>query len=163
MSKPDRSRVIRFAEAQVRIPGPAGERAVVVLQRGPLDVALSLPLRPTPQTPHAQDEIYFPTTPIPSMAYATVSLTRWGVVSSEPSTLFNPQTVFLLLAISFRFTLFRILWPSPKTISRIFNHFGTLAAKHRVGYTVVRLAYRRRPPVQESPSQQELICLEAVL
>jgi mannose-6-phosphate isomerase-like protein (cupin superfamily) len=59
MSKPDRSRVIRFAEAQAGIPGPAGERAVIALQSGTLDVALSLPLRTSPQTPHAQDEIYF--------------------------------------------------------------------------------------------------------
>jgi mannose-6-phosphate isomerase-like protein (cupin superfamily) len=59
MSTPDRSRVIRLAEARALIPGPAGERAVMVLRRGPLDVALSLPLRPSQQTPHAQDEIYF--------------------------------------------------------------------------------------------------------
>jgi mannose-6-phosphate isomerase-like protein (cupin superfamily) len=59
MSTPDRSRVIRLTEARARIPGPAGERAVMVLRRGPLDVALSLPLRPSQQTPHAQDEIYF--------------------------------------------------------------------------------------------------------
>lgn len=58
MSEADRSRIIRLAEAQARIPGPAGERAVMVLQRGTLDVALGLPLRPNPQTPHAQDEIY---------------------------------------------------------------------------------------------------------
>lgn len=59
MSKPDPSRVIRLAEAQGSIPGPAGEHAVVVFRRGPLDVALSLPLGPSRQTPHAQDEIYF--------------------------------------------------------------------------------------------------------
>jgi len=59
MSKPARSRVIRLVEAQSGIPGPAGERAVTVLQRGTLDVALGLPLRPSQQTPHAQDEIYF--------------------------------------------------------------------------------------------------------
>ncbi|HEY1895599.1 MAG TPA: cupin domain-containing protein [Terracidiphilus sp.] len=58
MSKADRSRVIHLAEARAGIPGPAGEHAVKVLQRGTLDVALSLPLRPTEQTPHAQDEIY---------------------------------------------------------------------------------------------------------
>jgi len=54
-----RNRVIRLVEAQARIPGPAGEHAVVVFQRGPLDIALSLPRRPSRQTPHAQDEIYF--------------------------------------------------------------------------------------------------------
>lgn len=59
MSKPDRSRVTRLAQAQGTIPGPAGERAVVVFRRGPLDVALSCPLRPSQQTPHMQDEIYF--------------------------------------------------------------------------------------------------------
>jgi mannose-6-phosphate isomerase-like protein (cupin superfamily) len=50
--------VIRLAEAQSRIPGPAGEHAVSVLQRGTLDVALSLPVPPNTQTPHTQDEIY---------------------------------------------------------------------------------------------------------
>jgi mannose-6-phosphate isomerase-like protein (cupin superfamily) len=59
MSKPDRSRVISLAEAQAGIPGPAGEHAVVVFRRGSLDIALSLPLRPSQQTPHAQDEVYF--------------------------------------------------------------------------------------------------------
>ena len=59
MSKPDRSRVMRLAEGQACIPGPAGERAVMVMRRGPLDVALSLPQRPSQQTPHAQDELYF--------------------------------------------------------------------------------------------------------
>ena len=59
MSKPGRSRVIRLAEAQAGIPGPAGERAVMVLQGDTLDVALGLPLRPRQQTPHVQDENYF--------------------------------------------------------------------------------------------------------
>ena len=58
MNTTDRSCVIRLAEAQVGIPGPAGERAVMVLQRGTLDVALSLPVPPNQQTPHVQDEIY---------------------------------------------------------------------------------------------------------
>ena len=58
MNMPDRSGVIRFTEAQASISGRAGERAIVVLRRGTLDVALSLPVRPNRQTPHAQDEIY---------------------------------------------------------------------------------------------------------
>jgi mannose-6-phosphate isomerase-like protein (cupin superfamily) len=58
MSKPDRSCVIRLARAQARIPGPAGEHSVSVLQRGTLDVKLSLPTPPNHQTPHAQDEVY---------------------------------------------------------------------------------------------------------
>jgi len=58
MRTTDRSRVIRLAEAQRCIPGPAGERFVSVLQRGPLDVKLVEPARPNEQTPHEQDEIY---------------------------------------------------------------------------------------------------------
>ena len=58
MSKRDRSRVIRFAETQAGIPGPAGEHSVSFLQRGTLNVKLSLPVPPNQQTPHAQDEVY---------------------------------------------------------------------------------------------------------
>ena len=58
MNTTERSGVISFAEAQARIPGPTGERSVLVLQRGTLDVKLSLPVPPNQQTPHAQDEIY---------------------------------------------------------------------------------------------------------
>jgi mannose-6-phosphate isomerase-like protein (cupin superfamily) len=57
----DRSRVVRLAEAQAGIPGPAGEHAVSLLQRGTLKAMLSLgrfaPL-PRPTTPHTQDEVY---------------------------------------------------------------------------------------------------------
>lgn len=56
MSKIDRSRVIRFVEAQARIP--AGERSAPVWQRGTLDVAFALPVPPKQQAPHTQDEIY---------------------------------------------------------------------------------------------------------
>lgn len=52
------SQVIRLADARAGIPGPAGENAVLVLQRGTLDVKLSRPLRPNVQTPHEQDELY---------------------------------------------------------------------------------------------------------
>ena len=58
MSEPDRSRVLRLADAVARIPGPAGEHAVRVLQRGTLDIKLSCPVRPNQQTPHTQDEVY---------------------------------------------------------------------------------------------------------
>jgi mannose-6-phosphate isomerase-like protein (cupin superfamily) len=58
MSKLDRSRVIRLVEAQAGIPGPGGEHSVSFLQRGTLNVKLSLPVPPNQQTPHAQDEIY---------------------------------------------------------------------------------------------------------
>jgi mannose-6-phosphate isomerase-like protein (cupin superfamily) len=54
----DLSGVIKLAETEARIPGPAGERAVLVLKRGTLDVKLSVPVPPNRQTPHEQDEIY---------------------------------------------------------------------------------------------------------
>jgi mannose-6-phosphate isomerase-like protein (cupin superfamily) len=50
--------VIRFVDAERDIPTPTGERSVLVLKRGSLDVKLSVPLPPNQQTPHAQDEIY---------------------------------------------------------------------------------------------------------
>ena len=59
MSEPPNSQVIRLAAAQAGIPGPAGEHAVGVFRRGPLDIALSLPRQTRQQTPHAQDELYF--------------------------------------------------------------------------------------------------------
>jgi mannose-6-phosphate isomerase-like protein (cupin superfamily) len=54
----DRSGLIRLAEARARIPGPAGEHAVSLLERGTLKVKLSCPVRPNQQSPHAQDEVY---------------------------------------------------------------------------------------------------------
>jgi mannose-6-phosphate isomerase-like protein (cupin superfamily) len=58
MANPQRSRVIRLAQAQQGVPGPDGKRALGFL-RGTLDVKLSMPpARPNQQTPHAQDEIY---------------------------------------------------------------------------------------------------------
>ena len=59
MTATDRSRVIRLAEARSRIPDSGSERSFVAMQRGTLDVKLSLPRRPNQQTPHAQDELYF--------------------------------------------------------------------------------------------------------
>lgn len=58
MSNRDRSRVIRLSDARARIPGPAGEHSVSVLQRGSLNLKLSLPVYPNQQAPHEQDEIY---------------------------------------------------------------------------------------------------------
>lgn len=58
MGAPDRSRVIRLADARMRIPGPAGEHSVSLLRRGTLNVKLSLPIHPNVQTPHEQDEVY---------------------------------------------------------------------------------------------------------
>jgi mannose-6-phosphate isomerase-like protein (cupin superfamily) len=58
MDTTDRGGVIRLVEAEARIPGPAGERAVLVLQRGTLDIKLSIPVPRNDQTPHEQDELY---------------------------------------------------------------------------------------------------------
>ncbi len=58
MSKPARSGVIHLREARARIPGPAGEHSASLLERGTLNLKLSLPVRPNQQTPHAQDEVY---------------------------------------------------------------------------------------------------------
>lgn len=53
-----RSGVIRVNETEPLIPTPEGERSVLVMKRGTLDVRLSLPIPPNVQTPHAQDELY---------------------------------------------------------------------------------------------------------
>jgi mannose-6-phosphate isomerase-like protein (cupin superfamily) len=58
MDTTDRSRVIRLVDAEAPIPGPADERAVLVLQRDTLDITLSIPIPPNQQTPHEQDELY---------------------------------------------------------------------------------------------------------
>jgi mannose-6-phosphate isomerase-like protein (cupin superfamily) len=58
MSRSDRSCVIHLAEARTHIPGPAGEHALSLLQRGTLNVKLSVPVVPVRQTPHEQDEVY---------------------------------------------------------------------------------------------------------
>src|SRR5215472_7076043 len=57
MSTSDRSGVFNVAETQAKIP--SAEHAVTAFRRGPLDVALSIPVHLRRQTPHAQDEIYF--------------------------------------------------------------------------------------------------------
>lgn len=59
MTKPERSGVFHFSHTLAGIPGPSGERAATVLNRGSLLVKLSArPLRPNQQTPHEQDELY---------------------------------------------------------------------------------------------------------
>jgi mannose-6-phosphate isomerase-like protein (cupin superfamily) len=60
METHNRSDVIRFSDSRMRIPGPAGEHAVQMFQRGTLDVRLAAAPRvpPTESTPHAQDEVY---------------------------------------------------------------------------------------------------------
>lgn len=58
MSNRVRSCLIRLADARALIPGPAGEHSASVLQRGSLNLKLSLPVNPNEQSPHSQDEIY---------------------------------------------------------------------------------------------------------
>ena len=58
MDPNERSGVVRFAEAEGGIPGPDGERAILALKRGTLDLKLSIPIPPNRQTPHEQDELY---------------------------------------------------------------------------------------------------------
>jgi len=58
MAAYDRSGVVRLADARARIPGPAGEHAASLLERGTLQVKLSQPVRPNVQSPHEQDEVY---------------------------------------------------------------------------------------------------------
>jgi len=58
MRESDRSGVIPLQWAHSRIPGPAGEHSVSLLQRGTLNVKLSHPVSPNVHIPHAQDEIY---------------------------------------------------------------------------------------------------------
>jgi mannose-6-phosphate isomerase-like protein (cupin superfamily) len=58
MTNRNRSDVFHLADARAGIPGPAGEHSVSVLQRGTLNLKLSLPVRPNQQTPHEQDELY---------------------------------------------------------------------------------------------------------
>lgn len=57
MKASDRSGVISFADAKARLSA-SGERNILVLKRGTLDVKLVVPVPPSPQTPHDQDEIY---------------------------------------------------------------------------------------------------------
>lgn len=53
-----RSGVIRLAEYAAKVPTPEGERSVLALKRGRLDIRLSVPVPPNRQTPHEQDELY---------------------------------------------------------------------------------------------------------
>jgi mannose-6-phosphate isomerase-like protein (cupin superfamily) len=58
MTGSQRSALLPLADALSRIPGPAGEHSVSLLQRGTLDIKMSRPVRPNVQAPHEQDEIY---------------------------------------------------------------------------------------------------------
>lgn len=59
MTPTDHSGVLRLTEHEGSIPDPEGNRSVLVLKRGTLDLKLVLPIAPNVQTPHEQDELYF--------------------------------------------------------------------------------------------------------
>jgi len=46
------------AELQRQLPGPAGQRFAVALERGSLSVELYAPRGVDPQQPHTRDEVY---------------------------------------------------------------------------------------------------------
>jgi mannose-6-phosphate isomerase-like protein (cupin superfamily) len=58
MSGSERSCLLALDAALARIPGPAGEHSVSLLERGTLKIKMSRPVRPNVQAPHEQDEIY---------------------------------------------------------------------------------------------------------
>lgn len=49
----------RAADLMRRLPGPAGERFVQAFAHGTMTVELYAPVGTDPQSPHAQDELYF--------------------------------------------------------------------------------------------------------
>ena len=46
------------AELQRQLPGPAGQRFAVALERGSLSIELYAPRASDPQQPHTRDEVY---------------------------------------------------------------------------------------------------------
>lgn len=55
------SAMARLADVERKVPGPSGEHAVTVLERGTLEAMLSVgrfATLPRPMTPHDQDEVY---------------------------------------------------------------------------------------------------------
>jgi len=53
-----RSAHVGLSHARSLIPTPDGGHAATLLQRGSLNLKLSLPVPPNRQSPHAQDELY---------------------------------------------------------------------------------------------------------
>ena len=58
MAESVRSTIIRLADGKSQIPSPESAHAVSLLQRGTLNLKLSLPVPPNVQRPHDQDELY---------------------------------------------------------------------------------------------------------
>src|SRR5437868_14329231 len=58
MIRPQRSGAVPLSSALAEIGALAEGHAVTTIQRGTLQVKLSVPVRPNQQSPHTQDEIY---------------------------------------------------------------------------------------------------------
>ncbi len=58
MSNQSSSEQLSLAQALERLPGPQGERFVVLFEHGSLVVELYAPRGSDPQKPHSRDEIY---------------------------------------------------------------------------------------------------------
>lgn len=85
MSNPGRSHVIRLAEVQGGIPGRAGEHSVSLLQRGTLDVELSLAPAcfTTASETHSRQATFYSWLPEPSIVSRTLPATsQCGLFSS---------------------------------------------------------------------------------
>lgn len=52
------SAILTAADAVRRLPGPAGERFVMLFRHGSLEVEFYAPRGHDPQTPHRRDELY---------------------------------------------------------------------------------------------------------
>lgn len=55
---PDLCQKINLAEAMRRLPGPQGEKSVLLFEHGSMVIKLYAPRGTDMQTPHSQDEIY---------------------------------------------------------------------------------------------------------
>jgi mannose-6-phosphate isomerase-like protein (cupin superfamily) len=54
----DKSFQINLADARQRLPGPQGEKSVLLFEHGSMVIKLYTPHGTDEQTPHSQDEIY---------------------------------------------------------------------------------------------------------
>lgn len=95
MEAGERSGVITLAEFEAQVPGPDGERSVLALKRGTLDIRLSVPRPLNVQTPYEQDEIYF------------VVRCRGTLVHERRRTPFGPRDIlFVAAGVDHHYTVF---------------------------------------------------------
>lgn len=50
---------VSIVEALAKLPGPAGERYVTMMQHGKIEIEMYAPRGTDPQNPHTRDEVYF--------------------------------------------------------------------------------------------------------